>query len=1266
MAAGGTPFIPNSLGPPMNVNSPLKGIKPVSSGTKRSSSMELIEQIKQLEIEGQKLRNSNLANLGVSSFSGIDSTADFSINPSSQFSPINKAAITPTSPTTLSSLIDISNEQKTIADLRVQLDAQRKETDRLQHQLLGDQFGQSRVPNVVNSGLPSSPSKTGFSTLPSTELFSARRPQYDYGPPSHLEKALKDSQEQVADLRRRLQEASEVCEQQKRQFRASNEELKAKLQETAGNRDALLELRSKEGKGHEELVNKLQYTVQQLQEKIKAQEMALKDANRKGESSSREKYLSDTTLNQVRAVLTDVEKKRGRPFFDSDPVDRQVPGMLVHTLERCVQEFTTDNNQKKCKIEELEGEIKSLKQNLSQDKETLFKEQQDKITNMAHEHERQMLTMQEKANNSRKQATQLQQQLALIEGQNDQQLKMKDDNIRELESKIKHLKDEYQEDRIKWQEKKDSYERSLEDLQKEMIKLRTDRDEAVKNHTISQNKVEELQSSATKLKVELDVEKQKNTQLWEKEMTFKSREKELENKLDDVKKDNVRLEKMLELIKSECNAQVSEKISSAERQERERHLDQISSLTSQLSSLTEKSNRLSLDLELTRTENTNYKQQIRELNEKADSLRIQLDSVSAEKKHASNMLSDKVSDMERVVQERDYYSTLLDQRNEELAVLKSQKEKLTIQIEEKDKNVQVLTQQSNNFTSVIETSSREKESLKEEKDKLMHMLNERTSALEELRASRETLSKKMKIREKRVKELEEEKQKTAAEIQIRHEEMNILQQEKDSLYKELKESRYEVATLNEERDSVKAEYDKEIVHNSKEISKLQAKNKAMEQEVRLAQKALKSRESADHQAVKVADKMQKEVTLKRGEIDSMKTKIRWLEDKVDSLSRERNSLEGDKDRLKTSLNKSLTHNQQLSAELELSQSRVLELKSQLNRLEIALEKCATKNATAQAELEQYQQEVARLKLRHQLDLQEALQNRGPLGSTRVLDDEEMKSSYKPTYRSLTPVNGLQSLPVDNSLASSLPTRDTDDYKYVGSELKNLLNEMKSLMADKKQKQAHKASHHRRSRTQEHRPISSYSSSETEYHSDVELERSMLRSRQRGRTANVDDPMLGPDRGSRSRSMSPSRSHRRSHSNDTSQLLQAGEYSYASRGISDITQNSPVKDSTYGTESYTSNQNRTDETDITANTQSNHESQSSNSDYTGEDVRGSSGPPVTDTQDLCKRLEEKIQSLTKMGGTLQKENREMADLMKMQGKKIKKVKESTRKVKKTVR
>lgn len=43
---------------------------------------------------------------------------------------------------------------------------------------------------------------------------------------------------------------------------------------------------------------------------------------------------------------------------------------------------------------------------------------------------------------------------------------------------------------------------------------------------------------------------------------MQSRQKELETKLEEKQKDTERLEKMLELIKNECNAQVSEKVTS--------------------------------------------------------------------------------------------------------------------------------------------------------------------------------------------------------------------------------------------------------------------------------------------------------------------------------------------------------------------------------------------------------------------------------------------------------------------------------------------------------------------------------------------------------------------------------------------------------------------------------------------------------------------------------------------------------------------------------
>ncbi|KAJ8297507.1 hypothetical protein KUTeg_024038 [Tegillarca granosa] len=1207
----------------------IRNQSPSRASRAKTTASELLDQIRQLEIEGKKLRSSNLATLGAAE-------SDYGLGRTESTG--ERSAIVPTSPGTLSSLIDISAEQKTISDLRNQLEAQRRETDKLQQQLLGDY---SRSNYMHHSGIPSSPSKTGFSTLPSTDLFSSRRPAYDYAPPSHLEKALKDSQEQVSDLRKRLHEANEVSEQHKRQFRLSIEELKSKLQETINNRDAVLELRQKEGVNKDGLITKLQTSVQQMQEKLRAQEQALVEASRKAESSNQDSYMSETALNQIRIILTDAERKRGRSYFDSDPATKQGPGMLVHTLERCISELSSDLDQKASQIKELESEIGELKKNISQDKESLVREHQSKITQLNSEHEKQMQAATERANNARKQASSLQTQLNMIE----------------------------------------------KDHKKELSRVMRERDEKLKSQTALETRFEELQNNLTKLQNELDMEKRKNNQMSDKENDYRNRSSELEAKLDEKQRDVERLEKMLELVRQECNSQVNEKISYAERHEREKHFDQISSLTAQLSSVSERCNRVTLDYEMNRNELSNLKQKMSELTEKLDSSRIQNETLNAEKQHISNMLSDKKSEMDRVSQERDYYMNLLDQKNEELGQVKGQKERLTIQLEEKEKNILMMQQQTNNFTQVMETNSRKSDTLKEENDKLMQMLNERTVALEELKGSRETMSKKMKIREKRIKDLEEEREKRNEEIQLKTQEMGILKQEKDSIYRELKESRYEVANITEEKDKIKRHYEKQRSELEKEIHRLQSKLKAADQDVKLAQKTLKSRESADNQAVKVADKMQKELTGKRSEVDTLRSKTRWLEDKLESVQRDRTSLDNDKDRLKSTLNKTLTQNQQLSAELEVSQSKVLDLASQISRLEVALEKAASKSASSQAQLEQYEQDLARLKLTHQLDMQEALQKVGRNHSRKNSQNQGQTTENIPGVPNLYPMttfypqdqiqtpeyvqqsrhSGTSQTARDYSL-NSLPTRDTDDYRQVGSELKYLLNEMRSLISsDKSEKlrpksHAIKASHHRRSRSstfQTNGPEydSLYApSSETEYHSDAEVDHSFYRSRSRTQFDDLDS-FSAP--GNRSRSYSPGGKHRRSYSLDDTPKFKSPDMTYGTSNFSPVSSKysyviagSSIDQNTEdGVVSAVSDQN----TDVVSDTEGG-----------GGGVDTPTNPALMrdlpDTQEICKRLEEKIQSLSKMGGVLQKENKETADLMKSQGKKLKKIKESSQKKK----
>ena len=56
------------------------------------------------------------------------------------------------------------------------------------------------------------------------------------------------------------------------------------------------------------------------------------------EGLQKQHYIYDMSVTQLRQIMAEWERRRGRQFFDSEPVPRQSVTMLVHTVERCLQE----------------------------------------------------------------------------------------------------------------------------------------------------------------------------------------------------------------------------------------------------------------------------------------------------------------------------------------------------------------------------------------------------------------------------------------------------------------------------------------------------------------------------------------------------------------------------------------------------------------------------------------------------------------------------------------------------------------------------------------------------------------------------------------------------------------------------------------------------------------------------------------------------------------------------------------------------------------
>ena len=124
--------------------------------------------------------------------------------------------------------------------------------------------------------------------------------------------------------------------------------------------------------------------------------------------------------------------------------------------------------------------------------------------------------------------------------------------------------------------------------------------------------------------------------------------------------------------------------------------------------------------------------------------------------------------------------------------------------------------------------------------------------------------------------------------------------------------KFQSQTMRDEKVSAEKALQVHETASSKEVARLRRRAKAAERDITLARKALRTKETVDKKgeqlcglvgddvlmewvlvlcsAVVVAGEMQREVTAKRGQLDSLQTKINWLEECLDAALRVRPSL----------------------------------------------------------------------------------------------------------------------------------------------------------------------------------------------------------------------------------------------------------------------------------------------------------------------------------------------------------------------------------------
>ncbi|XP_074651409.1 coiled-coil domain-containing protein 158-like isoform X2 [Tubulanus polymorphus] len=1205
-----------------NEKLPLSSLPPLPKSPPRKmsksglTSKDFADQIRQLELVGNQLRNSTL-HIETEEGRGDNDCSDSRKNEAEQkFHQRNTSVDAEhvvetnrplrTRAASLSSLpSSVDVQAPVIPDFRGELSLSRR-----------NEFVQGDNGVISSNGISASsfhlPSRYSLpatfsvgQSLPSSNVATSNLSQNDnpdYLNKWMLEKKLTDSETEINLLKTRITELKDQADHSKRHYLSLIDELKTKLQDAAASRQSIMDLREKEVNGQETLISKLQVNVTQLQETNRDLEDRLSKATSNLDGYQQSQYVMDAAVKQLKMLLATMEAKRGKAYFDMEPLQNQNPTMLVHTLERCLQDYEVENDYGKNKIKHLENELRSLTDDFHEFRKTTAKENQEKLTHIAEEHEKQISATAERSLNARKQALSLQEQLDVLQTQSRNQLKMKDDHIRDLETKLNQIKKDFGTDKEHWQHKKCGLESTLDDTQKELLATKTDRDDLKVELRTLHEKTKQYEDMLGRLQNELDVEKDHLKKVQNREEQLLDKKRQLEDAFEEKELTVIQLQSAIEALRNESLLNLKEQMATMEKTERGRALDQMSVLQDELMSMTEKKNAANVELEILRTEITGLRSRISESEEKSEDVNAQFTATVAEKDHLSALLQDRVGDCQRLTSERDYYYSMLDEKNAEIAVLTSELKDIRADVHEKKHDLETLLKKSQEVTSALEIKSRHEHVMKDEHEKLGDMINEKIAEIEELKVGRDSVLRKLKIREKRLKELEADSAKMKDDITMKVKEAEEIKADKEGLFLELKESRYEVAFLKDELDALKKVLDGTEGDMQKQVKKLVTKLEATEKDLQLAKKALKRKEGFGGKAMKAAGKMQKEVTAKRGQLDSLHSKIYWLEECIESLKKEKTVHEEENEKLASLVTTTGAQNEKLTKELEMYITKYKDIREDTSKTASSYEKATLKNAAAQSQIEALEQDIARLKLKHQLELKEVLRT----GSLN---------------RELPPMISSQCPQLFNAHTSIVPP-STSDSKVMdnvvpvdgaGQELKSLLHEMRALIS---QSTNLAQTNNNNIDTQERPP--SRSPKTVQFETDCQRHSAPQKLDLYLEMNSVQSPVKDETTGR----LSP-----------VSDLLSPRE-PLTSTAFNGSSKPQPtLLSSTY-----------------------NHRSSGSNIGR-----KSTASSMASESQQLCQRLEQKIQNLSLVGAHLKHENREMAQLMKDQDKKLRKVREAERAV-----
>ncbi|XP_034547793.1 coiled-coil domain-containing protein 158-like isoform X2 [Notolabrus celidotus] len=424
------------------------------------------------------------------------------------------------------------------------------------------------------------------------------------------------------------------------------------------------------------------------------------------------------------------------------------------------------------------------------------------------------------------------------------------------------------------------------------------------------------------------------------------------------------------------------------QRERERSLLQAEELQSQICQLQrcgdQQQCELQEEVKVLRGQLEAAREQLRRGGEEKSCLEALLEQRAQEGRKSQELLREKTKELQHRQQESQQYLVRLDVAQRQCQILQAEEQTLRLQLDDRERMLDDLRLEMESSIQMSVQHSRAINNLHQENSLLSNQLNQHKQEMEQRRA-----------------ELEQNKLDLAAADQERRrlqvsveEQRQRVQEEtlkKQQLTSQLEVQHMQFLTLTEEHQQLQQLHICKSEEHEGVALKLQSQLRNTHKELDQVRSTLRTLEGADGHGLQVAMEMQRKITVRREQFDSLQSKIQHSEETIEKLHQEKRQQSLQHQQQLQELTFIREEKRQLRSELEALHSNDKQLRERIGRLEAILHKMSESFADCQDFIQLQEQDFIRLKIQHTLDLKE-LQGQNFIANVPPSDPDSPSSS----------------------------------------------------------------------------------------------------------------------------------------------------------------------------------------------------------------------------------------------------------------------------------